>query len=95
MRVCGDPWAFPRRRIQNAVLVRRGWPAPSPTVSIGSRGLALSPRGVMLATVDHRVSVLSVHLGLSKTERTPRRSAVAILEDRPAASWWGRPERLP
>ena len=82
MRVCGDPWAFPRRRIQNAVLVRRGLAgAVSHRLHRFSGGSLLSPRGVMLATVDHRVSVLSVHLGLSKTERAHHvDQLVAILE---------------
>jgi endonuclease/exonuclease/phosphatase family metal-dependent hydrolase len=70
MVVCADPWVFPRRRIQNAVLVR---PGLATTVSHRlhrfSGGSLLSPRGVMLADVDHRISVMSLHLGLSGSER--------------------------
>ena len=70
MEVCADPWAFPRRRIQNAVLVGR---EPASAVSHRLRrfsgGSLLYPRGVMVADVDHRLSILSVHLGLSGSER--------------------------
>lgn len=70
MVVCADPWAFPRRRVQNAVLVRR---ALATTVSHRLRrfsgGSLLYPRGVLVAEVGERVSVLSVHLGLSVSER--------------------------
>jgi endonuclease/exonuclease/phosphatase family metal-dependent hydrolase len=70
MLVCADPWAFPRRRIQNAVLVRRGLAATvSHRLHRFSGGSLLYPRGVLLADVDHRVSVLSVHLGLRGSER--------------------------
>ena len=70
MLVCADPWAFPRRRIQNAVLVRRALAtAVSHRLLRFSRGSLLYPRGVLLADLDHRVSVLSVHLGLSRSER--------------------------
>lgn len=70
MLVCADPWVFPRRRIQNAVLVRR---TLATTVSHRlhrfSGGSLLYPRGVLVADVDHRSSLLSVHLGLSANER--------------------------
>jgi endonuclease/exonuclease/phosphatase family metal-dependent hydrolase len=70
MVVCADPWAFPCRRIQNAVLVRRGLAATvSHRLHRFSGNSLLSPRGVMLADVDHRFSMLSVHLGLSRRER--------------------------
>jgi endonuclease/exonuclease/phosphatase family metal-dependent hydrolase len=71
MLVCADPWAFPRRRIQNAVLVRRGLATTvSHRLHRFSGGSLLYPRGVLLADVDRRVSVLSVHLGLHGSERT-------------------------
>ncbi len=70
MVVCADPWAFPRRRIQNAVLVRRGLATTvSHRLHRFSGGSLLYPRGVMVADVDERISVLSVHLGLSTSER--------------------------
>jgi endonuclease/exonuclease/phosphatase family metal-dependent hydrolase len=70
MVVCEDPRAFPRRRIQNAVLVRGGL-----ATTVYSRlhrfsgGSHVYPRGVMVADVDERFSVMSVHLGLSGSER--------------------------
>jgi endonuclease/exonuclease/phosphatase family metal-dependent hydrolase len=70
MLVCADPWVFPRRRIQNAVLVRRGLATTLfHRLHRFSGGSLLYPRGVLLADVDHRVSVLSVHLGPSRDER--------------------------
>jgi endonuclease/exonuclease/phosphatase family metal-dependent hydrolase len=70
MVVCADPWAFPRRRIQNAVLVRSGLAAiVSSRLRRFSGGSLLYPRGVLVADIDHRVSMLSVHLGLSRSER--------------------------
>jgi endonuclease/exonuclease/phosphatase family metal-dependent hydrolase len=70
MVVCPDPWAFPRRRVQNAILVRRGLAGTvSHRLHRFSAGSLLSPRGVMLADVDHRFTLLSVHLGLSRGER--------------------------
>jgi endonuclease/exonuclease/phosphatase family metal-dependent hydrolase len=70
MMVCADPRAFPRRRIQNAVLVREGL---ATVVHDGLRrfsgGSFLHPRGVLLADLDERFSVMSVHLGLSGRER--------------------------
>jgi endonuclease/exonuclease/phosphatase family metal-dependent hydrolase len=82
MQVCGDPWAFPRRRIQNAVLIRRGLATTvSHRLHRFSGGSLLYPRGVMLADVDHRVSVLSVHLGLDRNERAQHvEELVAMLE---------------
>jgi endonuclease/exonuclease/phosphatase family metal-dependent hydrolase len=82
MQVCGDPWAFPRRRIQNAVLVRRGLAnTVSHRLHRFSGGSLLYPRGVLLADVDHRVSVLSVHLGLDRSERAQHvEQLVAMLE---------------
>ena len=70
MVVCADPRAFPRRRIQNAVLVRGGRAAiVHNRLRRFSGGSHLYPRGVLVADVDERFSVMSVHLGLSGTER--------------------------
>jgi endonuclease/exonuclease/phosphatase family metal-dependent hydrolase len=82
MQVCGDPWAFPRRRIQNAILVRRGLATTvSHRLHRFSGGSLLYPRGVLLADVDHRVSVLSVHLGLDRSERAQHvEQLVAMVE---------------
>ncbi len=70
MVVCTDPRAFPRRRIQNAVLVREGQAAiVRNRLQRFSGGSRLYPRGVLFADVDERFSVMSVHLGLSRMER--------------------------
>jgi endonuclease/exonuclease/phosphatase family metal-dependent hydrolase len=70
MVVCADPRAFPRRRVQNAVLVRGGF---ATVVHDGLRrfsgGSFPHPRGVLFADVDERYSVMSVHLGLRRGER--------------------------
>jgi endonuclease/exonuclease/phosphatase family metal-dependent hydrolase len=70
MMVCADPRAFPRRRIQNAVLVRGGL-ATIVYASLRrfSHGSFLHPRGVLFADVDERFLMMSVHLGLSGPER--------------------------
>jgi endonuclease/exonuclease/phosphatase family metal-dependent hydrolase len=70
MIVCADPRAFPRRRIQNAVLVRGGAASIAhPRLRRFTDGSLVHPRGVMVAEVDERFSVLSVHLGLRGSER--------------------------
>jgi endonuclease/exonuclease/phosphatase family metal-dependent hydrolase len=70
MIVCADPRAFPRRRIQNAVLVRGGLAA---IVRSGlrriSHGSLLHPRGELFAEIDEWFSVTSVHLGFRGPER--------------------------
>lgn len=70
MMVCADPRAFARRRIQNAVLLRGGLATIVHTsFRRFSHGSFLHPRGVLLADVDERFSVMSLHLGLSGHER--------------------------
>jgi endonuclease/exonuclease/phosphatase family metal-dependent hydrolase len=70
MIVCADPRAFPRRRIQNAILVRGGASSiVHPRLRRFSRGSLAHPRGALVADVDERFSVLSVHLGLHGPER--------------------------
>jgi endonuclease/exonuclease/phosphatase family metal-dependent hydrolase len=68
--VCADPRAFPRRRIQNAVLFRptkagRVW---SDFVRFEG-GSSLHPRGALLAETDDGWTAVSVHLGLRGPER--------------------------
>lgn len=68
--VCADPWAFPRRRIRNAVLLRPGLAG-----SVRSRLLRfesaplLQPRGALIAQVDDRWTIASIHLGLNREQR--------------------------
>jgi endonuclease/exonuclease/phosphatase family metal-dependent hydrolase len=70
MMVCADPPAFPRRRIQNAILVGGDL---TTVVDQGlrrfSEGSFLHPRGMVFADVDERFTVMSVHLGLRRSER--------------------------
>jgi endonuclease/exonuclease/phosphatase family metal-dependent hydrolase len=70
MMVCADPPAFPRRRIQNAILVRGGL---ATVVHQGlrrfSEGSFLHPRGMVFADIDERFTMMSVHLGLRRSER--------------------------
>lgn len=88
MLVCGDPRAFPRRRIQNAVLVRRGLASTvSHRLHRFSGGSLLYPRGVLLADLDHRVSVLSVHLGLSRSEREDHVDQLLVMLDGSAGTF--------
>ena len=68
--VCTDPWAFPRRRVKNAVLVR--------TSLVGGvhsrlhrfrRSSLLYPRGALIADLDENLTATSIHLGLAGPER--------------------------
>jgi len=68
MVVCGDPPAFPRRRIQNAVLVRPPREIRSPRLVRFDGGSLVHPRGALIARLDD-VTVVSVHLGLKSAER--------------------------
>ena len=68
MVVCADPRAFPRRRIQNAVLVRPPRRVRSHRlVRFDGRSL-IHPRGALIARLDD-VTAISVHLGLESAER--------------------------
>jgi endonuclease/exonuclease/phosphatase family metal-dependent hydrolase len=68
--VCADPWAFPRRRISNAVLVRAGLVASVRSRLIRFDGAPfLQPRGALIAQVDDRWTFASIHLGLHREQR--------------------------
>jgi endonuclease/exonuclease/phosphatase family metal-dependent hydrolase len=70
MIVSADPRALPRRRIQNAVLVRAGMAATvRSALRRFSHGSLLHPRGELFATIDEWFSVSSIHLGLWGPER--------------------------
>jgi endonuclease/exonuclease/phosphatase family metal-dependent hydrolase len=70
MVVCADPRAFPRRRVQNAVLLRT-----SLAVRVRSRlvrfgdGSRVRARGVLVVELAERWTAASVHLGLRGPER--------------------------
>jgi endonuclease/exonuclease/phosphatase family metal-dependent hydrolase len=68
MTVCADPTAFPRRRIQNAVLVRSSRAVRSHRLVRFAGGSVLQPRGALIARLDE-LSVVSVHLGMAGAER--------------------------
>jgi len=68
MEVAADPFAFPRRRVKDAVLVR----PPRRLVShrlVRFRGDSLLyPRGALIARLGDLTAV-SIHLGLKRSER--------------------------
>jgi endonuclease/exonuclease/phosphatase family metal-dependent hydrolase len=66
MMVCGDPPAF--RRVQNAVLIRNPHVVRYYFLRF-SHGSFFYPRGALIAQVDEGLSVISVHLGLSGSDR--------------------------
>jgi len=68
MVVCGDPPSFPRRRVQNAVLVRPPREVRSHRLVRFDRGSLVHPRGALIAHLDG-VAAVSVHLGLGGAER--------------------------
>jgi endonuclease/exonuclease/phosphatase family metal-dependent hydrolase len=68
MTVASDPVVFPRRRVRNAVLVRRPLTVRSHRLLRFEGGSWLSPRGAMIARVDGFTAV-SLHLGLARAER--------------------------
>ena len=68
MMVCADPPAFPRRRVQNAVLVRPPREVRSRRLVRFDGGSMIYPRGAMIGRLDDFVAV-SIHLGLEGVER--------------------------
>jgi endonuclease/exonuclease/phosphatase family metal-dependent hydrolase len=68
MVACVGPPAFPRRRIQNAVLVRPPRASRSHRLVRFDAGSVLSPRGAMIARIGDLTAV-SVHLGMAGPER--------------------------
>ena len=77
MVVCLDPPAFPRRRIQNTVLVRPPSQVRSHRLVRFDGGSLIHPRGALIARLDD-VTAISVHLGLESAERA--RHAPQLLE---------------
>ncbi len=68
--VAADPWAFPRRRIKNAVLLRVSSRAIVRSGLIRfAGGSMLYPRGALFAEVDEEWTATSVHLGHAGPER--------------------------
>jgi endonuclease/exonuclease/phosphatase family metal-dependent hydrolase len=68
MDVCGDPPSFPRRRVQNAVLVRSPRQVRSHRLVRFDDGSLVLPRGALIAQLED-ITAVSVHLGLEGAER--------------------------
>ena len=68
MIVCADPPAFPRRRVQDAVLVRPSRQVRTHRLVRFEGGSLVHPRGALIARLDG-VTAVSVHLGLDPAER--------------------------
>jgi endonuclease/exonuclease/phosphatase family metal-dependent hydrolase len=85
--VCGDPPAFPRRRVKNAVLVRsRSADAIRYRLLRFSEASVLYPRGALIAEVDEDFTATSIHLGLAGPERARHIRQLLSLQER----WPGR-----
>lgn len=68
--VCADPRAFPRRRVQNAVLIGASSATlVRPRLVRFAHGSLVHPRGALLAEIDDRWTAASAHLGLHGPER--------------------------
>ena len=96
MVVCADPSAFPRRRVQNAVLVATAVEqVRSHRLVRFDGGSLVHPRGVLIARLDD-VTAVSVHLGLRgrgarhATSSSSSRSSAGLER---AGRDRGRPER--
>jgi endonuclease/exonuclease/phosphatase family metal-dependent hydrolase len=68
MTAAVDPRAFPRRRVQDAVLVRPPLGLSSHRLVRFGAGSLLFPRGAMIARAEG-ITAISVHLGLDGPER--------------------------
>src|SRR4051812_35205001 len=92
MQVANDPFAFPRRRVKNAVLVRFPWRLGSCRLQRFPRSARFYPRGVLLAEGSDgasRMLAASGHLGLRPGERRRHgteleRAVLGAAGDRPA-----------
>jgi endonuclease/exonuclease/phosphatase family metal-dependent hydrolase len=80
--VCADPWAFPRRRIKNAVLIKTtAVDAVRSRLVRFSRSSLLYPRGALIADIDEAFTATSIHLGVSGPERGRHISQFLSLEE--------------
>jgi len=72
MQVAADPWAFPRRRVKDAVLVRAPWWIADHREQRFEDTPPMYPRGALVADLengDARMTAVSTHLGLHPRER--------------------------
>lgn len=81
MDVAGDPWAPLRRRVKDAVLVRRPWKITKSRQRRFPTASWLYPRGALVADIRRagtRIHAVAVHLSLHPGER--RRHAGELVE---------------
>ncbi len=72
MEVAADPWVWPRRRVKDAVLVRRPWWISAHRQERFEGTPAMYPRGALVAELengDARLVAVATHLGLHPRER--------------------------
>jgi endonuclease/exonuclease/phosphatase family metal-dependent hydrolase len=72
MQVAGDPWAFPRRRVKDAVLDRRPWWISEHRQNRYEDTPPMYPRGALVADLengDSRLVSVATNLGLHPLER--------------------------
>lgn len=72
MQVAADPWAFLRRRVKDAVLVRPPWRISAHRQRRFEGTPAMYPRGALVAELengDARLVAVATHLGLHPRER--------------------------
>ena len=72
MQVAADPWAFPRRRVKDAILVRRPWWISAHRQQRFADTPPMYPRGALVAELsngDARLVAIVTHLGLHPLER--------------------------
>ena len=82
MDVATDPWSPFRRRVKDAVLVRRPWVIVEHEQHRFEGGPWLYPRGALIATLGHgeaRLRAISTHLGLHPRERFAHAKALEAL----------------
>jgi len=84
MDIAADPWSPFRRRVKDAVLVRRPWTIVEHHQHRFEGGPWLYPRGALIATLEHgeaNLCGISTHLGLHPRERLEHVRALIALVD--------------
>jgi endonuclease/exonuclease/phosphatase family metal-dependent hydrolase len=84
MDIAADPWSPLRRRVKDAVLVRRPWSIVEHHQHRFEGGPWLYPRGALIATLEHgeaRLCGISTHLGLHPHERLVHAKALEARVD--------------
>lgn len=84
MDLATDPWLPFRRRVKDAVLVRRPWTIVEHHQRRFEGGPWLYPRGALIATLERgeaRLCAISTHLGLHPRDRLAHAKALEALVD--------------